>query len=266
VISKDIKIIDIDPDQYERAVDFFRKKPRAEKKTLIIFYQENRVIHAVHSKKGPVELKNFRGPQNLKPLAQEHAVDNVVCLERGALHRFTAGAQSRIRADQPLMEQILAAREPFDREWNAGIHVYPDPFAAIPRLPDFALKAARALLPKRIMAVLAVFDRDDVWTSLIVEIKDGEATLLTTTDTLQPLSLDGLDQQRKANRLLDALAHLHGRATVGVFMDRACFEHIAAHPKPLAAFARLVRLKWVFVRPFPNRLRFILAIAPLLKF
>ena len=266
MLAKDVKIIDIDPDQYERAIDFFRKKPHAVKKTLIIFYQENRVIHAVHSVKGPVEVNSFRGPQNLKPLAQEFDVDRVVCLERGALHRFTAGAQTRIRTDRPLMEQILAAREPFDREWGAGIHVYPDPLATIPHIPDFALKAASALLPKHVMTILTVFDHDEIWTSLIAEIKEREITLLTTTDTLQPLTLEGLDQTHKAGRLLDALAQRHGRATVGIFMDRACFEHLAAHPKPFSALARLVHLKWISIRPFPNRLRMLLAIAQFLRF
>ncbi|MFA6451017.1 MAG: hypothetical protein WCX65_16195 [bacterium] len=265
MISKNIKIIDIDPDQYERAFEFFRNKPRAEKKTLIIFYQENRVIHSIHSKKGPVEITNFRGPQNLKPLAKEFEVDNVVCVERGAIHRFTAGAQSRIRMDRPLMEQLLAGREPFEREWGAGIHVYPDPIASIPRLPDFALKAARSLLPKKGLAIITVFDRDEVWISLILEMKDGEATLISTTDTLQPLSLEGLDTPHKINLLLETLARVHGRATVGVFMDRACFEHLAAHPKPLGALARLAHLKWVTIRPLPHRMRFLLAIAPLLK-
>jgi hypothetical protein len=257
--------VDIDPDQYERAFETLRGKPRRRKSTLIIFYQENRVIHAVHSKKGPVEVADFRGPRNLKPLAKEFGVDRVVCLERGALHRFTAGAQAHVKMERPLTEQILACREPFDREWGSGIHAYPDPLAAIPKLPDFALKLLRALLPRKVMAALVVFERDKVWTSLIVEAVNAEVTLITTTDTLQPLKLDGTDINKNSVKILNALANSRGRATVGIFMDRAGFEHIAAHTKPVSALAKLVQLRWAVIRPFPNRLRLLLALAPLLK-
>ncbi len=265
MLHRDIKIIDIDPDQYEHAVETLRKRPRPPKKTLIVFYQENRVIHAVHSKKGPVEIADFRGPKNLKQLAQEFDVDNVVCLERGALHRFTAGAQARIKMERPMGEQILACREPFEREWGSGIHAYPDPIAALPKLPDFALSILKSMLPKKVTAALAVFDRNAVWTSLIVEAMDAQITLITTTDTLQNLKLEGNDIGRNASAVLNAMSHSRLRTTVGVFMDRAGFEHIAAHPRPLSALARMVKLKWAVIHPFPARLRFLLAIAPMLK-
>ncbi len=266
LLSKDIRVIDIDPDQLERAVETFRKTPRPGKKTLIIFYQGNKAIHAVHSRKGPVAITGFRGPRNLKHFLKEHGVDRVVCLERGALHRFTAAAQTRIRTNQTLLEQILAGKEPLEREWGSGISVYPDPLTSMPRLPDTAFRLLRALLPRRLMAIISVFDHDGgIMASAIIEMKNGEITLLTTTDTLQPFTLEGGDMNRKADKLIGALAKTHGRPTVGIFTDRAGFEHVAAHPKPLSALAHLVKLKWALIRPFPYRLRVLLALAPILK-
>jgi len=264
LLSKDIRVIDIDPDQLERVVETFRKTPRPQKKTLIIFYQGNKVIHAVHSRKGPVAISGFRGPQNLKHFQHEFGVDRVVCLERGALHRFTAAAQTRIRTDQTLLEQIIAGKEPLEREWGSGISVYPDPFASIPRLPDSAFNVLRLLLPRKVTAIFSVFDRNDIFASAIVEMKNGEITFVSTTDRLQPLVLDG-NMHRKADLLVSALVKSHGRPTLGIFMDKAGFEHIVAHPRPLYALARLVKLKWVLIRPFPNRLRLLLALAPFLK-
>jgi len=142
-------------------------------------------------------MKNFRGPQNLSNWRRSMESKTWSASNAALCIGFSAGAQSRIRTDRPLMEQIIAAREPFEREWGAGIHVWPIRSPRFRKLPDFALKAARALLPKQVMAIVAVFDRDEVWTSLIVELTNAEVTLITTTDTLQPLKLEGLDSSRE---------------------------------------------------------------------
>jgi hypothetical protein len=265
VLAKNIKFIDIDPDHIERALDTIRKRPPAEKTTLFVFYSENRVIHAVHSKKGPVRISEFRGPGSIKTLAKEFGVDRVVCLQHGAVRRALAGAQTKIKIDQTMLEQILAGRESFDREWGNGIHVYPDPLANVPRVPDFARRALRIFLPKQLLVMLVVFERDEVWTSLVLGVTDGEVSLVSTTDMLQPISLEGLDIPRKANRLTAALRRRHGRPTACIFMDRASFEHLAAHPKPVSALAELVGKKWALIHPFPSRLHILLALAPLLK-
>lgn len=265
MLAKDVKVIDIDPDHVERAMATIQSRPAAEKTTLIVFYSENRAVHAVHSKKGPVRIEDFRGPNNLKPLAEKYGADRVVCVQRGSVRRALAGAQARIKPEHTLLEQIIAGKEPFEREWGNGIHVYPDPLAGIPRVPDFALRALRLFLPKKMLLMVVVYEREKIWTSLVLGVSGGEVSMVSTTDTLQPVSLEGLDAQQKAARLAAALQRRHGRPTVCVFMDRASFEHLAAHPHPVSAFARLLDRKWALVRPFPRRMRLLLAIAALLK-
>jgi len=266
LLSSDIQIIDIHPDHVERAVEALTPKRPKQRRALILFCEENRVIHAVDTAKGPSDfMSGERPPRDLKSVAAECGVDSVICVERDAPARLLAGAQSRINIDQTLFEQIMAFRDPLRRELGAGIRVYPDPLSALPRLPDFALKILKLLSPKNFTLMAVVLEETEVWTSAVIRIKNGEANLITTTDTLRPGPEMTGDMARDAAALAKAMEAAHGKVTLGVFMSRAGFEHIIAHPRPLGALAALASRKWIVIHPYPRRARLLLALAPLLR-
>jgi hypothetical protein len=266
LLSSDVQIIDIHPDHVERAVEALTPKRSKPRRALILFCEENRVIHAVDTVKGPSEfMLGERPPRDLKAVAAESGADCVMCVERDAPARLLAGIQSKINIDQTLFEQILAVRDPLRRELGAGVRVYPDPLSALPRIPNFAIKALKLLSPKNLTLMIVVLEETEVWTSAVIRIKNGEANLITTTDTLRPgPELTG-DMARDAATLAKALGEKHGKATLGVFMSRAGFEHIIAHPRPLGALAALASRKWIVIHPYPRRARLLMALAPMLK-
>lgn len=269
MLAKDIEITDIDPRQYENALEAARSSGRlgfdAGAPALIVFYHENRAVHAVHSKHGPLEKLNFRGPEKLDALAREHGVDRVVCLETGALRRMSADAQTRIRWEQPLWDQLLAARAALKREWGSGVHLYPDPLALVPDIPDLPLQLFRWLLPARVSIAVVAFDGDSVWTSLLFEIDEGEVTRVSTTASLEPLDLAGMGLEQKARAIHRAAAARRPPHTTGLYMERTAFRQLISHPRPVSCLARLVRRKWVAVTPFPNRMRVFLALGKFFK-
>ncbi len=233
--------------------------------TLIVFYHENRAVHVVHSKKGPLESIRFSGPGKLDSLARDYGVDRIICLETGALRRVAADAQARIRYDQPLWGQLLAARAALGREWGSGIHLYPDPTTALPDIPELALKLFRRLLPPSFFLVVAAFTGDTVWTSLMVKVEGGEVTTITTTDSLGPLDIKDLNIEEKSTKISRVITARWGAATAGFYMERTAFQQIIAHPRPVSALARLVHRKWVVVTPFPLRMRVLLAIGKMFR-
>ncbi|HOX27916.1 MAG TPA: hypothetical protein PLQ76_02045 [bacterium] len=265
MLSKDVKIIDIDPDQYERAVCYFLPEKEVKEKSLIIFYSENKVLHAVHSEKGPVAISGFRGPGSLKDMASSYSVDRVICLEKYALRRLAAGCQSKISMEDTLSAQITACREPFSREWKSGIHIYPDPAPRLPKVSENFARLLRFILPKNFLSMIVVFDGREIWTSLITNIKEGEITLISTTDSLQPFSFPDDAINAKSNILNGRIKSTHGQPDFCIYLDKEVFYHLTSHPKPFVELARFIRKKWVHVDPFPRKIRFLMMILSIFR-
>lgn len=266
MLAKDVQITGIDPVQYEHLVGAFEPfMPDGGERLLIVFFQENRVLHAVHSERGPVETVDFKGPGSLERLATEHNVDRVVCIESGAVRRIFTKAQASLKYSQSLWEQILSCRTAFKMELNSGIYVFPDPFRSIPEIPDFVLRLFRMFVPEEMVLVAGVMDSGRVWTSLVVGLDKGEVSLVTTTDSLEGMGEEFQDLRTAAGIIAGGTAARWGTPTAGVFMERAAFEQLLASSKPLYTFADLVRKQWIYMNPFPVRLKIALMFISLLK-
>lgn len=252
MLSRDVEILDIDPEQYERIVRLF---PAArQRQGLFLFYSGNRLMRAVHTQRGPIENVKFHGPERLKDQAREHGVDYVVCVERDALSRIAADAQAAVRFEDPLSLQGMACYNALRNELDAGLSIYPDLLRGLPRASARLAGAARRMLAEDLLALLVVFDDNArVWASLILEIRNGEIVLITTTDHLEPLEIGGLTQEAAAQRILQRLQERRGHAGLGIFCDRVAFRHIIRHPAPAAALLRLARLGWVNIHPCPAK-------------
>ena len=106
MLSKNVKIVDIDPRQYENLVSavMHGRRRASAGPALIVFYRENEVVHAVHTGHGPLPDFNYRGPGGLGRMAEEYSVKRVVCLETGALRRLANDAQLRLDYSSTLWE------------------------------------------------------------------------------------------------------------------------------------------------------------------
>lgn len=266
MLAKDVQITGIDPAQYERLTLALQSvAPEQKDRTLFVFFQENRAFHAVHSELGPIDAVNFKGPGSLERLAVEHDVDRVICVEAGAVRRVFTKAQASLKHGQRLWDQILACRTALMMEMNSGVHIYPDPFKALPVIPDYAIRLARMLIPGELLIGAVVIDQGKVWTSLQVSFEKGEITLITTTDSLEGMDREFQDVRAAAEAITAGMNAKWGRPTAGAFMEKAAFEQLLSSPKPLYAFADLVKKQWIYVKPFPVRLKVILALISILK-
>jgi hypothetical protein len=264
MLAKNVEIIDIDPDQHER---FFGMLPQGgpKKHGLIVFYSENRVFHAVHTKKGPIDGVAFRGPEHLAELAEIFGADYVICLEKNAIRRVAADAQCAVLFDDPLSAQAAAVYSALKREIGSGIHIYPDPFRRIPAAPPAIMRLARRFLLRNSLGMIVVFDDSlNVWISLILELQRGEISLISTTDFLEPLDCGDMGFDERAALMVRRLEQKRGRPTIGIFCDRAVFEHIKNHPRPVLTLLRMARLGWIRFNPFPSSLRILLRAATML--
>jgi hypothetical protein len=263
MLSRDVEIIDIDPEQYERVARLIPGMPR--RQGLFLFYTGNRLLRAVHSRLGPLDGVAFHGPERLDALAREHGADYVVCVERGALNRIAADAQAAVRFEDPLSPQGLAFYNALRNELGAGLNIFPDPLQKPPRVPARLKQLSRAFFAHDLLALFVVFDDNGVWASLIMEIRNREIVFLSTTDHLEPLELEGLGQEAMAQHILNRLRERRGRADLALFCDGAAFRHIIRHPAPAAALLRLDRLGWVRLNPCPPGFRALLGPASKLE-
>lgn len=266
MLAKDVQITGIDPAQYERLVVAARSAlPEKKDRTLIVFFQENRVSHAVHSERGPLDSVDFKGPGSLERLAAEHSVDRVICVESGAVRRVFTKAQASLKHSQPLWEQMLACRTALMMEMNSGIHVYPDPFKAMPVVPDFIIRLFRMLVPGEFLLTAVAMDRGRVWTSLLVAFEKGEISLVTTTDSLEGMDREFQDMRSAAAAVTAGTISKWGQPTTGAYMEKVAFEQLISSPKPLYEFADLVKKRWIYMKPFPLRLKVAITLISFLK-
>jgi len=265
MLSKNVEIVDIDPNQYARVARLLSPEQGVRGPGLILFYSGSRLFHAVHTRKGTDVSVAFHGPLHLHSLAAQEGVEWVVCLERNAVKRLAAAAQSGVKFADPFSEQGRAVLRALGGELGAGIHVWPDPGPMLARMQAGMPPVLRRLIPMDIRIVVGVFDDEGgLWASLILELKNGEAVFISTSDMLEPLGLAGKSEAERAAIMLTRLAEQRGPAQMGLFCDRRTFMHLARHPRPAAALARFVRLGWVALGPCPWRIRLALRFLPLL--
>lgn len=265
MLSKDVEIVDIDPNQYARAVRFLAPDQGVRGPGLILFYSGSRLFHAVHTRKGTDVSVAFHGPHHLDSLAAQQGVEWVVCLERNAIKRLAAAAQAGVKFADPFSEQGRAVLRALGAELGAGIHVWPDPGPVLARIQSGIPRLLQRLIPRDMRIFAGVFDDDGgIWASVILEIRNCEVVFISTSDMIEPLGLAGKTQAERTAIILQRLAEQRGPAQLGLFCDQSTFMHVARHPRPAAALARFVRLGWVALGPCPWRMRVALRFLPLL--
>lgn len=263
MLSSNVEIIDIAPDQYERVMKLLNPPRGVRGAGLILFYSGSRLLHAVHTRKGPGVPVQFFGPQRLNELAAQHDADWVVCLERNAIKRLAAATQSGIDFADPFTAQGQTLLRALGAELGAGIHAWPDPAPALNQIKSGIPAIISKLTCKKFVLAAFVFDDyEGLWASLILEFRDNEIVFISTSDLLEPLDLSGKSMEQRVALLLGRCAERRGPAHLGLFCDRHAFMHIVCHPSPARALAQCVRNGWVTLGPCPWRMRLAIRLLP----
>lgn len=273
MLSADVEIVDINPDH----VGYFASvlMPRAlavpaapqRPATLFVFYEGNRLIHAVHNRRGPMPGLRFHGVHRLDTLTRAHGVDSVVCIERTALPRLSTVIANRVRWDDPFLFQLLAFVDGVRGETGSGIHFYPSLKGKVPRVTPGMVNFITRFLPREALYTFVVFDDEGgVWGSVIIGAAGAEVDLITTTEALGNINTAGLPLEERVQRINTAVDRVLRTPTASFFMDDDVFRHLCAHPRPLAAVRRLHSSGWLTVQPFPLKLKLLLGLTGLLRY
>jgi len=266
LLAADLHAVDINPEHIERLYGELFPEAPAPQESIIIFYEANQLLHAVHSHRGPMKKFHFPGPQNIEEIARSEKVDRVICIEKNTLPKLTTNFQSRIRWNDPYLFQLIPIIEAVRGEIGSNIHIYPRIAQKIPPIPKRLLKYLPRIMPKRSLFALVILDADGtVWTSLIIGTTGSEISLITTTEALEPLAVDNIPIERKIRRINRAIAKIFHPPTASIFFDRETFRHLCAHPRPISALLNLHSKGWIHIQPFPLRLRILLTLASFLK-
>lgn len=266
MLSADVEIIDINPDHIGYLASALMPKVPAAPSTLFVFYEGNRLIHAVHNRRGPLPGLRFHGAHRLDTLARANNADTVVCIEKNALPRLSTVIANRVKWDEPYLFQLLALVDGVRGETGGGIHFYPPLKGKIPKITPGGVNFASRFLPREALYTLVVFDDEGgVRASLIIGAKGFEIDLVTTTEALGHLDTAGLPPEERARMINEAAARVLRKPTASFFMDEDVFRHLCAHPRPAAAVRRLHSAGWLTINPFPLKLKLLLGAAGLLR-
>ncbi|MEW5947173.1 MAG: hypothetical protein AB1742_13330, partial [bacterium] len=169
MLAPDVRIVDIDPEHVERAFSLISPRMPSKPSVLVVFYEGNRVVHAVHSRRGPVAGVHFPGVSRLEQVADAQGADVVVCLEKNALPGFVTDVQSKVAWDEPYLFQALTVLECLRSELGRNIHFYSRSPIKMPAVSRRAASFFVRLLPARTLLMLVVFnaEEEEVWSSLV---------------------------------------------------------------------------------------------------
>ena len=240
------------------------RKPMPPRKRLVIVYQGTNVLKAWHSEKGSL-LPDFQwsGPGDLEAVAVQEGVDRVTAISRGAIPRIYEHFQRRTHLKDDYVRQLLTIFDAVRGEMGKNLNFYPKP--TLPWLTYEVLnQAMRILLPNNSTIVFYLFEGNEVWTSLILGVRDHDIDLVTSHDALVAKGFVVGDWRADYKRILSEIGKLFREPAIGIFGDLVSMARILRSKKPLNALGATRSAGDIIMDPLPMRIRTLLGAGKLL--
>jgi hypothetical protein len=109
-------------------------------------------------------------------------------------------------------------------------------------------------LPEELLILLVIFREEEIWTSLIVQMKQGHVQRVTTTKALGPLEPPITDWHRDYARILSQMKGKGQAPAIGFFTDAETFRFLLRSTTPLEFLRQARRKGQVILDPLPGRL------------
>lgn len=229
--------------------------------TLLVAYEGDRVVKALHSARGVLFGFQCDNPRDVKTLAERERADVVWAVEVGALEEALALGSDRVEYDMDYVEQLLRLTSGLSDVYGRRVFRWPDrPFSTYHY--DSFLLPWRLAFPNGRTALLYVFDGPaSIWTSAIVRKNGGKIDLFTTHDTLVAGGFRLTDWRTNARAILTAVKRKWGKPYVGLFASTEALAALNQESRFRETFRDLRARGEIVVRPDPLRLRLLLALA-----
>lgn len=232
MIWEDIRIEDIDADQWANFFSLFaraeRDDPRdaasgASRRRVLVIHRGGTVLRIVPAGEG-IERHGLAPLADLSEIRRRVGARQVIALEVDALRRIMARAQRGFDHDADFVDQLLIWYEALRAEMGDGIRL--DPPAG--RLSSVNVALARRLFrfffTRPQVLAFYVMDGAAVHSSIILGLRDGMVTRLTTHEALEARGFEMQWGLPDAPRIVAELSRRYAPVRLGVFLDVATWD------------------------------------------
>ena len=223
MIDENIAVIDIDPFQWGNLLQWLQ-----EQAVLYVCYEKTGLpIFAYHTRLGCVSIKlvisNDRIEEEAKELAGQYQVDTVILFTPETLRDFFDTIQASVSLEFDWDEYMFRALACLLGDFRDKIHVVGDRFSII--------TGARGLCERlktegECVCFFGAFDGEDLWTSLLLFIRHGRITVLTTLDSIVPEATQGIRWQTESREIARKVVLHFNAPTVGALMTKECLKGV----------------------------------------
>lgn len=226
---------------------------------LYLVYQENDIIHAVHSQQGA--RPDLTGPFSTPAIAakqvqQREEVDAVIMMEYRLPAYLLAKMQAIFTPEMDILGYLELGKQSFEEERGRRLYVWPPEFWTQGILN--LVHQMRILLnnfPDDFLCLLVIFEENQIWASLIVQLIGGQIRRFTTLPRLETTGIEITDWRSDYRKIVDFVETQIGRPSLAFFSDDEAFRFLLRSQAPLEFIRQARRSDQVIIDPIPGRLK-----------
>lgn len=260
MIDRDLRFGGFSAEQWIRLMSLWTRvparssTPSASGTVFVVLDDDNQVISALHTRRGPLEPSAAINMANAQSVCEHYAAARAFVLRDGAMEVLVErAAMQTFMRDNYVGQWIGLLNAARSLAADGQIHAWPESIASW-RIPS-AYSVARgldALLPDNTSLTLVLWKDQAVWTALSLSKQAGVIEHIVGPEILArwsgPLGGDYRRDYRPIARAISKhLAPLH----LGVFAEETLFRKLLADPSP-GAWARAIAVRDVIVYPSPG--------------
>ena len=237
MLARDVALHDLDGRHLAGWLELFLPPGLTSGRFGLVFLAPDRSpARAVVSGRGAVADPPFTGTGSRELAALRRALDvDLVCvLADGAAASILADIERTLRLEDDYPAQVTTALRVLKRAAGSSVWLDPPLLDLLPPLSSDALQRTFELLVPAPSALTAyVFDRGDVFASVIAVVERGDITAVTShlgIDDALPSGSFARSWRTQVPRALALIDERYAAPSIGLFAERAAIERVLAGP------------------------------------
>lgn len=256
MLSENPRVLDLNINYFENLLSLLQKKGIQKKEVLFLLFENNRILKAIHSEHGRIEIKGNFSSYMLKDISRKYNNSWVVAVKKSCLKKISSNFQKSVHYDENYVKQVFKLWKAISQEIGEGILEYPERLKKFKYLRYFLVeKIFRLVMPKEGSIIFVIFEKNKIFFSFIIEIVNYEVDLITTTEFFND-KIKIQNWKRDYKILLNKAKENLKKLYLGVFTDVQTIENI----KTYKDFLKNIFLQNVILNPLPTRLSILLKI------